>query len=65
MTLNDGTKEAALAAISVALILDRDRKLAKADAEEHGYPPTPARWQRKFKWGYGYARRIFEEVTGQ
>ena len=29
-----------------------DLEQAREDIRENGMPPTPARWQRRFRWGY-------------
>ena len=37
---------------------------AQQEVEAHGLPPTPARFQRKFRWGYRQASTAFEAVGG-
>jgi len=38
---------------------------ARADVRAHGLPPTPARWQRRFNWGYAFASLVLEELRAE
>lgn len=40
----------------------KDLAEAVVDVENHGVPDTPARWQRKFGWGYRRAAAALDRV---
>jgi DNA-directed RNA polymerase subunit M/transcription elongation factor TFIIS len=38
-------------------------KFAIEDTKRNGLPPTPARWQRLFKWSYTLSHEILQKIT--
>jgi len=42
-----------------------DLKKALQDARQNGLPPTPARWQRMWRWGYCQSHDALERVRAR
>lgn len=40
-------------------------QIATEDIESHGFPPTPARFQRLFGWGYTHASNVLNQLRKQ